>query len=303
MSIQLNNEEVRNFENLEFLAKQVVAGFITGLHKSPFHGFSVEFSEHRLYNKGESIRNIDWKLFGRTERLYVKRFEEETNLRCQLVIDTSSSMYYPDLQNNKYAFSALAAASIMNLLKSQRDAVGLSLFDENLKELLPQKSNFAHQKLVISKLEEYLKPKKAEQGTSTAKVLHEIAEAVKKRSLIIIFSDLFENIEDKNELFQALQHLKYNKNEVIIFHTVDEKHEIDFEFTNRPHLFVDMETGEKLKLNPFTVKEEYKSKLADFKQELKHKTQQFGIDLIEADINKGFKQVLLPYLIKRQKLL
>ena len=150
---EIDLKKVKEFANLEFLAKQVVEGFITGLHKSPFHGFSVEFSEQRLYNNGESIKNIDWKLFARSERLYVKEFEEETNLRCHLVIDTSSSMYFPDILENKIHFSVYAAAAIMELCRRQRDAVSLALFDESLKLFLKAKSTSVHQKLILSNLE------------------------------------------------------------------------------------------------------------------------------------------------------
>src|SRR5688572_1586058 len=153
----INQQEVQQISHLELIARQVVEGFITGLHKSPFHGFSVEFAEHRLYNTGESTRHIDWKLFARTEKLFVKRYEEETNLRCQLVIDTSSSMLFPkDKENNKLRFSVYAAAALCELLKQQRDAFGLTLFEENISKHLPPKGSPLHQKIVLNTLAEVL---------------------------------------------------------------------------------------------------------------------------------------------------
>src|SRR5690606_25731655 len=194
MNEQINREKLASFGNLELLAKQVVEGFITGLHKSPFHGFSVEFAEHRLYNTGESTKHIDWKLYGRTEKLFIKRYEEETNLRCQLIIDASSSMYFPEIdfnaeKFNKIKFSVYAAAAIMNLLKKQRDAVGLSIFSDKLDVHSPTKSSSVHHKYLINELESLINSPKKNTKTSSINALHTIAETVHKRSLMIIFSD------------------------------------------------------------------------------------------------------------------
>jgi uncharacterized protein (DUF58 family) len=289
----------------------VVEGFIVGLHKSPFHGFSVEFSEHRLYNPGEPTRHIDWKLYGRTDRMYVKRYEEETNLRCQIVIDNSSSMYFPIKANlsidnpNKITFSVYAAASLMNLLRRQRDALGLSLFSDQVELHTPSKSNSVHYKFLISKLEELLAPLPVEQMKNSflTSSLHFIAENIHKRSLIVLFSDMFEGKAENSELFNALQHLRYNKHEVILFHVVDKSKEIDFEYENRPYCFIDIETGEEVKVQPSEVRIPYTKTIAEFHKELKLRCAQYKIDFIEADINLGFKQVLLPYLIKREKMM
>ena len=236
MSI-LKEYDVRETGNLELLAKQVVEGFIIGLHKSPFHGFSVEFAEHRIYNPGDSIKDIDWKVFARTDRLYTKRYEEETNLRCQIVIDSSSSMYFPEAPVtkgkpyvNKLAFSTLAAATIMNLLKKQRDAFGLSTFTDDLDKHTKARSSTRHYNLILAHLNKLLDNPRRNKTTSIAKSLHQIAEATHKRSLVVIFSDMFEQTEQNDLLFSALQHLKYNKHEVILFHVVDKRHELDFEF-------------------------------------------------------------------------
>jgi len=297
------------FDSLALLARQVVEGFIIGLHKSPFHGFSVEFAEHRLYNTGESIRNIDWKVYARTEKLFVKRFEEETNLRCQLVIDNSSSMYYPNDEDflkqklfNKFRFSAVASAALIHLLKKQRDAFGLSLFSDKVEFHSDNRSNTVHQKLLIKVLEKTLQNQELNKPTSSVQALHEIAEAIHKRSLVIIFSDMLDNANNMEPLFSALQHLRFNKHEVILFHVVDQKHEIEFQFENRPYLFVDMETGEKVKLQSNAIKDMYQQKLIAFKQNLKLRCAQFNIDFIEADVNKDFRQVLLPFFVKRSKL-
>ncbi len=304
----LDNIKVRSFSNLELLARQVVEGFIIGLHKSPFHGFSVEFAEHRLYNQGESTKNIDWKVFARTDKLFSKRFEEETNLRCQIVLDVSSSMYFPDPEespesgNNKISFSALAAASLMNLLKKQRDAFGLSFFDDEVHLHTRCKVNTKHYRLLLSYLEKQLDQTGLNKGTSAAKALHQIADSIHKRSLIIIFSDMFEQSDETGKLFAALQHLKHAKHEVVLFHVVDKAKELDFEFENRPYEFIDMETGERVKLQPNQVKEKYLTEIQKFKEELKLKCLQYQIDFVEADINQGYGPILQAYLVKRSRM-
>lgn len=302
-----DNFDVRDLGNLELLAKQVVEGFIIGLHKSPFHGFSVEFAEHRIYNQGESTKNIDWKVFARTGKLFTKRYEEETNLRCQIVIDASSSMYFPELGNkgenfNKLRFSALAGAALMNLLKKQRDAFGLSIFDSAVRTHTKAKSSTAHYRLLLSYLDKLIANPEEKKSTSAAQALHQIADSIHKRSLVAIFSDMFEQTDQTEQLFSALQHLKHNKHEVILFHVVDKKHELDFEYKNRPYLFVDVETGEEVRLQSNQVKEQYVKQIAAFKESLKVKCLQYKIDFVEADINEGFKPVLQNYLVKRSRM-
>lgn len=295
---------LQQLENIEFLAKQVVEGFIIGLHKSPFHGFSVEFAEHRLYNSGDNLKHVDWKVYGRTDKLFVKKFEEETNLRCQLVIDTSASMLFPEETGapNKLQFSALASASILNILKKQLDAAGLSLFDTGLNLHTHRKSNTVHYKMLTVELEKLLQARSGGTGTHTAGILHQIAENIHKRSLVIIFSDMLDRVSDQAELFDALQHLKYNKHEVILFHVQDGRHEVRFEYENRPYEFIDLESGEKLRMNSAEFRETYVKKMAEYRQALHLKCGQFGIDLIDADIRQGYEQVLLAYLIKRGKM-
>lgn len=306
--VLLDNYQVRNIGNLELLAKQVVEGFIIGLHKSPFHGFSVEFAEHRLYNPGESTKDIDWKVYARTDRMYTKKFEEETNLRCQIVVDASSSMYFPEVDKegpnylNKFRFSSLAAASLMNLLMKQRDAFGLTIFDSDVRMHTGCKSSTSHYRLLLTYLQQVLEKKEHNRTTSAAKALHQIADSIHKRSLVVIFSDMFEHSHDSSALFSALQHLKHAKHEVILFHTVDKSLEINFEYENRPYLFIDMETGEQLRLQPNQVKDIYVKQVAEFKDELRMKCMQYKVDFVEADINEGFRPILQAWLVKRSKM-
>ncbi len=298
-----DNFDVKQIENLDLLARQVVEGFIIGLHKSPFHGFSVEFAEHRIYNQGESTKDIDWKVFARSDKMFIKKFEEETNLRCQIIIDTSSSMYFPENSKiNKLEYSALAAACLMNLFRRQRDAFGLSLFEDEVIEHTGCKSSTTHYQLLLTYLDKLIKSPNHHKTTSAAKAIHQIADSIHKRSLVIIFSDMFEGGDDTEDLFLALQHLKYAKHEVVLFHVVDEKHEVAFEYENRPYLFVDMESGEEIRLQSNQVKEMYVEKVAAFKERLKMKCLQYRIDFVETDINKGLDQVLQKYLMKRSKM-
>lgn len=304
----VNYNEVQSLSHLELLARQVVEGFITGLHKSPFHGFSVEFAEHRLYNTGESTRHIDWKLFGRTDKLFVKRYEEETNLRCHLVVDNSSSMHYPETKNtkgllNKINFSVHCAAALIYMMRQQRDAVGLTVFSDKIDLQTQVRSSSLHHKMLFAKLEELLEDKgNDKRKTSTAAAIDFLAESIHKRSLVVIFSDMFDNMNEQEKLFKSLQHLKHNKHEVILFHVTDKKHELDFKFESRPYRFVDVETGEEVKVHSHLVREKYMESITAYKKMLMEKCAQYKIDLVEADINLGYQQVLLPYLLKRQKL-
>ncbi len=305
LPVPLKPEDFKDISLLELLAKQVVEGFITGLHKSPFHGFSVEFAEHRTYNTGESTRHIDWKLFGKTERLYTKRYEEETNLRCQIVIDASSSMYFPEHGLNKITFSIQCAAALIELLRKQRDAVGLTIFTDNIDVHTPAKSTYMHKKLLYSELEELMIKYIPEDSkkTSTVEALHHIAENIHKRSLVIIFSDMFDSRQGKeNEIFSALQHLRHNMHEVILFHVTEKETEEDFEFENRPYRFIDMENGEEVKVHPSEVRENYIASMKAYRKELMLRCRQYRIDLVEANIKDGFRQVLLPYMVKRVKM-
>lgn len=304
MSDKINRLHLAHFGQIELLAKQVVEGFITGMHKSPFHGFSVEFAEHRLYNKGESTRHIDWKLFARSEKMFTKKYEEETNLRCQIVIDNSSSMFYPLDGDNKLKFSVYAAASLIELLKRQRDAVGISFFNEELSLHTEAKSSQRHHVYLYSELEKCLQAfdEKHTKVTNSETALHAVAELCHQRSLIVIFSDLLDDPEKTDSLFEAMQHIKHNKHEVILFHVTDKKNEIDFELENRPYTLVDMETGEKMRLQPAEIKEKYQHEIRNYFKEIEMRCIQERIDFMPADISAGYEQILLKYLIKRQKM-
>ncbi|MGX7686369.1 DUF58 domain-containing protein [Flectobacillus roseus] len=294
--------KIREYGNIEFLAKQMVEGFITGLHKSPFHGFSVEFAEHRLYNTGESTRHIDWKVYAKTDRIYTKRYEEETNLRCHLLIDTSSSMYYPAPSYGKITFSIMAAGALAYMLQKQKDAVSLTTFSDKVEIQTPIKSTPTHIHKILLDLQELMQKPDASKSTGVASVIHEIAEKIHRRSLVILFSDMFDNITESEKLFSALQHLKHNMHEVLIFHVTDKKTESDFAFEDRPYEFIDLETNEKIKLNPAQVKDDYQRVLQSFYHDLKLRCGQYKIDFIEADIAQGFEQILSAYLVKRAKM-
>jgi len=298
----MDYEKIFALGGLELLAKQVVEGFITGLHKSPFHGFSVEFSEHRLYNPGESVKDIDWKLFARTDRLFVKQFEEETNLRCQLVIDGSSSMFFPKKNFNKFQFSVFASAALIHLLRQQRDAFGLTIIDDEIRQHLPAKSSMAQQKILMSKLEDQILHPPQLQPSHLIHRLHDLAEILPKRSLIVLFSDFLDDCS-LEDIQSAWQHLKFKKHEVVILQVLEEKHEFEFEYSDRPHVFVDLESGEKIKLQPKEFEHSFKEQTLKKRKDLEEIALGLKIDFVNFDINQGFDLVLMTYLNKRSKML
>ena len=307
MAIQ-EAKNIYGIKNLELLAHQVVEGFITGLHKSPFHGFSVEFAEHRLYNKGESTRHIDWKLYAKTDKLFVKRFEEETNLRCHIIIDNSGSMHYPIIKNptiknlNKIGFSVMAAAALLEILKRQRDAYGLSIYSDKNEYYAPAKGSERHRRMLLENLQKTLS-ERSQTKTKTYTALHEIADKIHRRSLIFVFTDMFQADKDEEKLFEALRHLKYNKHEVVLFHTFDGKHELNFDFDNTPKRFIDIETGDHINLYADSIKDNYKAAIEGYFDRLKMKCMQYKIDYVGVDINEGFDQILTTYLISRKRFL
>ena len=305
-----NINQIKLSNNIEFFARQVVEGFITGKHKSPYHGFSVEFAEHRLYNSGESTRHIDWKLFARSDKLFVKRFEEETNLRCQLILDTSSSMYYPNFNEitfekpNKILFSVYASAVLMNIFKKQRDAVGISTFSDEIETHILAKSSNRHHQLIYKELENILSvnAKLNNRKTSTISALHEIAERINQRSLVFMFTDMISDDNDLEKIFDAIKHLKHKKHEIVLFYVSDVASEHFLEFDNKPYNFIDVESGESIKLNPSHYKDDYLKRISEFLDILRLKCLQYKIDLVEVDINKGYDQIITSYLLKRQKM-
>lgn len=302
---------ISRYKTLDFYARQVVEGFITGRHKSPFHGFSVEFSDYRQYNTGESTRNIDWHLYGRTDKLFVKQFEEETNLRCQVMIDQSTSMMFPldgqgDIAHpNKLTFAAYGAAVLFEMLHRQRDAFGLTLFSNQIDQMTPCRTNTAHQRYLLSLLDALLQPVDADKRplrtTSVAEALHLAAEQMHRRSLVVIFTDALVRTDEQETLFDALRHLRHNKHEVILFHTYDKAREVELSFDNRPHRFIDLESGRELRLQPTELAEAYSRQMAGRFDELQRRAMQYHVDYVPVDIAHGFNPVILPFLLKRSK--
>lgn len=298
----IKKSDLVQFGSLELLAKQVVEGFITGLHKSPFHGFSVEFAEHRLYNTGESTKHIDWKLYGRTEKLFTKKYDEETNLRCQIVIDCSNSMFFGNKANTrKIDYAIFAAASLIELLKKQRDAIGISLINEKVDLHTPSKTSLSHLHFLFQTLEQLLssEPTKQVSEANLPNCLHEIAEMSHQRSLILVFSDFIGDQAQQEELIQSLQHLKHNKHEVILFHVIDKQLEIDFNLDKRPLKIIDMETQETIQLNPAGIQKKYEEIVNNYYSKLALKSGHQKIDFVSTDTNESLHTILLKYIIKR----
>lgn len=307
MDLQKELNKTGGFKNLDLLAKQVVEGFIAGMHKSPFHGFSAEFAEHKIYNQGESTKHIDWKLYAKTDKLFTKRYDEETNLRCHLIIDNSSSMHYPELRTfsidhlNKIAFTALASASLMHILKKQRDAIGMSVYSDSYTYYAPEKGSERHHQMLLHQLSELVVSKPENKQTETYTFLHQIAEKIKRRSLIFFFTDMLQTSVDQEKLFEALRHLKYNKHEVVLFHVFDKEKEVLFDFDNSPKRYVDVETGEHINLYAENIRDNYKEAVRTYFETIKLKCGQYRIKYVEADINKKFNNILTTYMVERQK--
>jgi uncharacterized protein (DUF58 family) len=307
MDIQKELQQASGFLNFDLLAKSIVEGFISGLHKSPFHGFSAEFAEHKIYNNGESTRHIDWKLFAKTDKLYTKRYDEETNLRCHLIVDNSSSMHYPKLKNhsidslNKVGFSTLAAAAMMQLLKKQRDAVGLSIYSETLDYYAPEKGSERHHQMLMDNLNTTLNSAQKAVGTKTYEVLHQIAEKLHRRSLIFLFTDMLQPDQEAEQLFEALRHLNHNKHELVLFHVYDKATEFNFKFDNTPRRFVDVETGGAVDLYPESLQANYETAVARYFKDLRMKCGQYKINYVGVDIQDGFDKILTTYMVERQK--
>ncbi len=305
--MKLNNhlETIASHEHLELLAQQIVEGFISGMHKSPFHGFSAEFAEHKIYNKGESTKHIDWKLFAKSDRLYTKTFEEETNLRCHLIVDNSASMRYPVLAaeepfyKNKIGFSILACAVLMNLLKKQRDAVGLSIFSEAFEFYAPEKGSERHHRLLLNQLEGIIDEKTKQTNSNTVEVLHQIAEKIHRRSMIMLFTDLFQH-EDQQKLFNALQHLKHNKHKVVVFHVLDYKTEVAFDFDAAPRKFIDVETGQEINLYADWSQAQYEQKMKELLETTKLSCLKYQIEYIPVNIGLDFNKIMTTYLTEKQ---
>lgn len=312
----MDQSHITPYKSLDFFARQVVEGFITGRHRSPFHGFSAEFSDYRQYNNGESTRNIDWRLFARTDKLFVKQFEEETNLRCQILIDTSASMLFPverhaDVDHpNKLTYAACAAAVLIHILHRQRDAFGLTFFSDTIEQQTPCRSNSLHQRHLLALLQQLLdnatpNTRHSSQGTpdsSLSTTLHLVAEQLHRRSLVVIFTDAFIDDQQREPLFDALRHLRHNKHEVILFHTFDRAHELDLDYDARPYQFIDLESGRRMRLQPTELASAYSRLMNSQQAELQQHALQYNIDYLPIDVALGFHQTLQPFLLKRSKM-
>ena len=276
--MNINPEILSQIKGLELKAKKIIEGFIAGLHKSPYHGFSVEFAEHRPYNTGDDFKHIDWKVYAKKERFYVKQYEEETNLRCFLVLDTSSSMYFKHKsQWTKLEYSAYLAAAMAYLMQGQRDAVGFASFADTLRTILPAKGTRRHLRRIFLEIEPYLTINKGD-FTASAAALHELAERIHQRSLVVIFTDLFENIETHDALISALKHLRHRKHEIILFNITEHYTELNLNLEYERYLLEDLESGEQLEISPAQVAQDYRAKVTMYLQRFKQACNEFQID-------------------------
>ncbi len=303
----LTPEALAQIESFELRARAVVEGFITGLHKSPFHGFSVEFAEHRAYNPGDELRHVDWKVYGRSDRLVVKRYEEETNLRHFVVLDTSASMRYAGHAGvTKLGYSATLAGALHVLMAKQRDATGLIAFDRSVHTLLPPKSTSGHVRTLLARLASLTEgpapatPPGAE--TAAAEALHEVADRIPRRSLVVVISDLFDNVSDAEETVRSLRHLRHRGHEVVVFHVLDAATERRFDFEDRPLRVRDLETGEEMTLQPAQLREGYREAAEAFLADVRRRCREAGVDYVTLDTARPYADALRAYLDKRRRL-
>ena len=301
----LSPELISRLGPLELKARQIVEGFIVGLHKSPFYGFSVEFAEYRSYNPGDEIRHIDWKAYGKSERYYVKQYEEETNLRCHLVLDVSSSMKYNYFApHTKLNYAVHFGAALLYMMHRQRDACGLITFDQELRKFIPAKSSYRHLRHIYTQLDDILKtdtPNSEKRKTSSIDVLHEISERLHRRSLVIVITDLFENVGEHDALLSALKHLRHKHHEVVLFHVLEKRSERDLDFPDERFIFEDLETGAEMDVIPAQIKADYQKKMADYVGRFKQACSEVHIDYEEIDTEGDFDLGLLAYLNKRKR--
>jgi uncharacterized protein (DUF58 family) len=290
-------------DNLELLAKQLVEGFIIGLHKSPYHGFSVEFAEHRQYNHGDNLKHVDWKVYGRKDTMFTKKYEEETNLRCCIAIDTSGSMYFPEERMNKLQHSCIGAAALIHLLKKQLDAFAIAQLDEQLSYLSKFGTTSSHYKQQIAHLQHLATSSHRLQKTNISQSLHELAERIHQRSLVVLFTDIpYQEIADQRFL-DGILHLKHRKNEVLIFHLIDKRVEEQFELENTPHELVDLETGQSIKVHPNSIKTSYIAKIKSYKEHIQQFCLMHNIGLLSFGLEQSITIILQEYLQKRSKMM
>ena len=280
-------------DSISMKAKLVVEGYIIGQHRSPYHGFSVEFAEHRSYEPGDEVKHIDWKLYGKTNRLYVKRFEEETNLRAHLILDTSKSMTYSSGKVTKLDYGSYLLAALSYLMISQQDAAGVVLFDEKIRSFIPPKSTPSHLNTLLNTLD----VKQPGNDTKIETVLHEMADRINKRGLVIIISDL---LDDPKSILNGLKHFRHKKQEVILFHILD-RNELEFDFNSRTK-FIDMESGAEITTDPWHIKTDYKNLILDLQKYYKSQCRHNNIDYVLLFTDDNLDKGLSEYFNKRQKL-
>lgn len=303
----LQPDLLSKLSSIELRARKIVEGFISGLHRSPYHGFSVEFAEHRPYNPGDDFKHVDWKAYGKKERFYVKQYEEETNLRCYILLDTSTSMHFKHFGSwSKLRYSVHFAASMMYLMHRQRDACGLIPFHSEVEQFMPARGTYAHLRQLYTELErQLLREEKSDisrRTTASAKVIHEVAERLNHRSLVVILTDLFENVEAHDQLISALKHLRHRNHEVLLFNALELRSERELDFEDGRVVFEDMETGAEIEVIPDQIRKDYREKAASYTQDFVMACSEFEIDYEELDTEGPFDQALMAYLNKRRRL-
>ena len=289
----LQPETVALLNSMSLRAKLVVEGYIIGQHRSPYHGFSVEFAEHRAYGAGDEIRHIDWKLFGKTDRLYVKRYEEETNLRAHIVLDTSRSMLYNSGKVSKLVYANSLAASLSYLMINQQDAVGLVQFSQKIDTFIPPKSRPSHLSLVLAQLDD----QEAGNDTKVGLVLHKLAERIKKRGIVVLISDL---LNDPKNIMNGLKHFRHQNQEIIVFHVLDRK-ELEFDFNTRTK-FLDMESGEEIVTEPWHIRSNYTVLIKKLHDQYRKECREYLIDYVPIFTDQSLDISITEYLNKRKKL-
>jgi uncharacterized protein (DUF58 family) len=290
----LDPEIVSKLKGMEMRARMVVEGFITGLHKSPYHGFSVEFAEHRQYMPGDSIRDIDWKVYAKSDRYFIKQYEEETNLKAYLLLDCSASMAYSSGDRiTKLDYAGLVCGALSYMMLRQRDAVGLVTFDEKMRKYIPPRSKSGHMHILLNEIAN----QKPSETTNVGSTLHEMAERIKRRGLVVILSDL---LDDAENIISGLKHFRYNRHEVIVFHILDPR-ERDFAFP-REAVFKDMETGEEMTTLPYQIKKDFARQVQAFSDEIAKACRQSNIDYYPIDTSMPFDKALYAFLAKRERL-
>ena len=293
---------------LDIKARQIVEGFISGMHKSPYFGFSVEFAEHRPYHPGDDLKHLDWKVFGKRERYFVKQYEEETNLRCYMLMDVSSSMqfrYFADWSKLRYGVHLGAAMAYM--LHRQRDGCGLATFDREIGEIIPAKSSYGHLLHLYKNLEQILDSYDddvpQERQTASADAIHQLAERINRRSLVIVLTDLFENVQKQDELISALKHLRHKKHEVILFHLLEKRSERELDFPDERYVFRDLETGGEMDVVPRQIRRDYQKKMKEYTKNFRITCSEANISYEEVDTQDPFDYALLAFLNKRRRLM